>query len=101
MKYIKFMTVEFLLFSTLIIFNFYAGDFLGPPFTHVDFIAIILYFAGCYILYKLFKVLFNRIGRISLKVKITLSIVTFLLAVVFLVLVESFWSAAFGKMLFS
>ncbi|WP_191561264.1 hypothetical protein [Metabacillus idriensis] len=81
MHYLKFLFYEFILFSLLVILNYYLDGYLNPPFTNVDLVASIIslsIFAAFF--YTLFDKLYKRFYTISLRNKILLSIPTFIIA---------------------
>ena len=76
---VKFLIQESILFGLIIIVNYFYDIHLGPPFTKVDVIAsvICLPILG-YLLFLAFT-LFKRFDSISLKSKIILSILNFII----------------------
>lgn len=80
MYYIKFLFYEFMLFSSLVIVNHYLDGYLNPPFTKVDLIVSIVSLCIFMVFFILLGKLYKRFYTISLRNKILLSILTFIIA---------------------
>ncbi|KEZ53089.1 hypothetical protein [Metabacillus indicus] len=80
MHYLKFLSYEFILFSLLVIVNYYFDDYLNPPFTEVDLVATIISLSIFVVFFTLLARLYKQFYTISLRKKILLSIPTFLIA---------------------
>jgi TRAP-type mannitol/chloroaromatic compound transport system permease large subunit len=80
MHYFKFLFYEFILFSLLVILNYYLDGYLIPPFTKVDLIAGIISLSIFAIFFTLLGKLYKRFYTILLRNKILLSIPTFIIA---------------------
>ncbi|QFT89800.1 hypothetical protein FIU87_14145 [Bacillus sp. THAF10] len=80
MHYFKFLFYEFILFSLLIIINYYLDGYLNPPFTKVDLIAGIISLSIFAVFFTLLGKWYKRFYTISLRNKILLSIPTFIFA---------------------
>ncbi|KEZ50762.1 hypothetical protein [Metabacillus indicus] len=80
MHYLKFLSYEFILFSLLVIVNYYFDGYLNPPFTEVDLVATIISLSIFVVFFTLLARLYKQFYTISLRKKILLSIPTFLIA---------------------
>lgn len=81
MYYFKFLFYEFILFSLIIVVNYFYDINFGPPFTKVDVIASIICLPVLGYLFFFVIKLFKRFDNILLKDKIILSILTFTITV--------------------
>ncbi len=80
MHYLKFLFYEFILFSLLVILNYYLDGYLNPPFTEVDLVVTIISISIFVVFFTLLARLYKQFYTISLRKKILLSIPTFLIA---------------------
>lgn len=80
MHYLKFLFYESILFSLLVIVNYYLDGYLNPPFTKDDLIASIISLSIFVVFFTLLGKLYKRFYTISLRNKILLSIPTFIIA---------------------
>jgi hypothetical protein len=80
MQYFKFLFYEFILFSLIVIVNYYLDGYLNPPFTKVDLIASIISLSIFVVFFVLLGKLYKRFYTISLRNKILLTIPTCIIA---------------------
>ncbi|AIF42850.1 hypothetical protein [Virgibacillus sp. SK37] len=79
MRYITFLFFEAVIFSGIILVQFFLGAYIGAPFSVIDIIAGIMTFFLLGVLFYLLILLFQKMQSLSTKVKIILSIPCFLL----------------------
>ncbi|HBZ10838.1 MAG TPA: hypothetical protein DEO65_13370 [Bacillus bacterium] len=100
MSRVRFFIYQFTLFVSLILLSVYSDSYISQPFSRVDFIAI------C-ISAPIFVLIVSQIGKLyirfntKLRKKVLLSITAFILAFVFIALIENVWFEIKGEMLFN
>lgn len=83
MNLIKYLYIQCLLFTVIILINFYIGSYILAPFTYIDFIAIIIGVALLIPLVSLYGKLIKRLKPIFLLNKILLTLLAFVIASIF------------------
>ncbi|WP_071458869.1 hypothetical protein [Bacillus massilinigeriensis] len=84
MKNITFAFSQSLFFAIIILINYVSDPYLGSPFTVVDLVVILLSMLTYITLFKINMKIYARFSSVSLKNKIGLSILGFILAVLVL-----------------
>lgn len=79
--YLKFIVYHFLIFIVMIVFAYYWGDYLSPPFTFVDLLAGIVGLTIFRILFGLISKVFQQFDTISSFKKVILTIMSFICSV--------------------
>jgi hypothetical protein len=99
MTYFIFISYQTLLFSISFIVNIFTNDYISPPFSYVDVVAALLSLPIHFFVLDLIIKLYKK-HRFSLRKNVLLSILSFLLAFLFIALLENLWFELTGKMLF-
>ncbi len=99
MKNSTFIFDQSLLWVVLLVTNIVLNPYIGPPFEWLDVVPMMMLFISFFIVFFLLKKIFIRHAR-SMRYKLGLSVVAFLVAVLFLVVLENVWFEVTGKMLF-
>jgi hypothetical protein len=99
MIYFTFISYQILLFSILFIVNVFANEYISPPFSYVDAIAALLSLPIHFLVLDLIIKLYKKYS-FSIRKNVLLSILSFLLAFLFIALLENIWFELTGKMLF-
>ena len=101
MIYIRFIIYQFFLLAALIVINFYCDSYLGKPFNHVDLLAILISAPFIIINILLLSKLYKQYRMIRLRMRISLSVMAFIIAVVCLGTLDNIWFSINGEMFFS
>ncbi|WP_077622652.1 hypothetical protein [Sediminibacillus massiliensis] len=100
MKYLKFAVYHFILFIPGLIVVTFLDENTGPPFDYYDavygIISVTIYVFAGIVINKLYK----QFTSITPGIKILVSLMAFIAAVVCLGLIESIWFEITGEMLF-
>ncbi|MEN2465780.1 hypothetical protein [Ornithinibacillus sp. JPR2-1] len=99
MKNSIFIFYQSLLWGVLLVTNIVLNPYIGPPFEWIDVVSMMMLFLSFFIVFLLLTKVFIRHVR-SVRYKIGLSILAFIIAVLFLVVLENVWFEVTGKMLF-
>lgn len=99
MNYFMFISYQILLFSVLLVVNIFANEYIGPPFGYVDVIAALLSLPIHFLILDSIIKLYKKY-RFSIRKSVLLSILSFLLAFLFIALLENLWFELTSKMLF-
>jgi len=100
MNYFIFFIYQFTLGSLLFTANVYFDQLVSLPFTRVDFLVIVIFIFLVISFWNLLEKLYRRFQSIRLWKKVLLSIMAFLLGVLFIGLLENIWFEFTGRMLF-
>ncbi|OCA90319.1 hypothetical protein A8F95_21250 [Bacillus wudalianchiensis] len=80
MKHFKFFVFQSILFSVFFVFNFYFNEYISPPFTGVDLIATCMFVLLAILVWKPIDRFYTHFSDIRFRVKVLLSIPSFILA---------------------
>jgi len=80
---IKYFVLQFVLFFIIILSGFFSDKYISKPFTYVDTLAIITYVPIFILTLHLYSKLKDRLTPIRSLNKILLSILAFIIAIVF------------------
>ena len=100
MNWVKFLIYQFALFFALILLSVYSDSYISQPFSRVDLIAM-------YNSAPIFALIVSFIGKLyirfntKLRKKFLLSITAFILAFVFIAIIDNVWFEIKGEMLFN
>lgn len=99
MTWLKFMGYQFILFLVVLLLNYFADSYISSPFSLVDLLAICLSIPIVLFTASLVGMLYKKF-KFRLRYKLLLSTTAFVLAVIFLVIIENIWFEIVGKLLF-
>lgn len=88
MNYVRFCICQFILFSVLFVINISLDKYISKPFTRVDLVAIGLSVPIIIIVYSVANKLYRRFEIIRLRNKILISILTFIISILFIGFLE-------------
>ncbi|MFK2825364.1 hypothetical protein QYG89_06640 [Bacillus sp. B190/17] len=100
MNHFRFFVCQLILFSAMFVANVYFDEYISPPFTRVDFIAICLSLPFFIIFFALIDKPYKRFQSIRLRYKIVLSILAFIMGVLLIGFLENVWFEIKGERLF-
>lgn len=81
MNYFRFFIYQFILFSAVIVSNFYLDQYISTPFTAIDLIAIVIGILIFVLVVYLITKFYKNSNSIRLRNKILLSIPAVILAI--------------------
>lgn len=96
----RFFICQFILFFSLLFLNAYFDPYISKPFSRVDLIAICIKTPLFILIVILNGKLYIRFNA-RLRNKVFLSISAFILAIIFIVLLDNIWFQITGKMFFN
>ncbi|MCM2587809.1 hypothetical protein NDQ53_00640 [Rossellomorea marisflavi] len=85
MLYIRYMFYQSLLFTVIVIMNYYLDPYLTPPFTMVDVAAILVSLLVLFVVMMVVK-LYRPFKGLRYRTKFLLSVPAFLLTIAYFVL---------------
>ena len=100
MNTFKFIGYQFLLFVVALVANVFFDKYIGPPLEFIDLLAAVISIPIYIVVGLQIKKLYDRHNTVSLRRKIFLSIVSFILAIILLAVLENVWFEMTGEMLF-
>ncbi|TFE00597.1 hypothetical protein E2626_11515 [Jeotgalibacillus salarius] len=100
MNCVKFFIYQFSLFIALLLLNIYFDPYISKPFSFVDLIAICISVPIYILLVSLIIKLYRRFNT-RLRNKVLISITAFIIATIFLAIIENIWFGIKGEMLFN
>ncbi|MDR4938465.1 hypothetical protein RGU11_18955 [Rossellomorea marisflavi] len=86
MLYIRYMFYQSLLFTVIVIMNYYLDPYLTPPFTMVDATAILVSLLVLFVVMLVVVKLYRPFKGLRYRTKFLLSVPAFLLAIAYFVL---------------
>ncbi|KQU63112.1 hypothetical protein ASG66_01480 [Bacillus sp. Leaf406] len=86
MLYIRYMFYQSLLFTVIVIMNYYLDPYLTPPFTMVDVAAILVSLLVLFVVMMVVVKLYRPFKDVRYRTKFLLSVPAFLLTVAYFVL---------------
>ncbi|MDL4842364.1 hypothetical protein [Aquibacillus rhizosphaerae] len=100
MNNLTFILYHFVLFSIALVTNVFFDRYLGPPLDFDDLIASVVAIPIFIVVALLIGKLYKQHKSITLKSKVLLSILSFIMAAIFLIVLENIWFEITGNMLF-
>ncbi|MGX1265971.1 putative membrane protein [Rossellomorea marisflavi] len=86
MLYIRYMFYQSLLFTVIVIMNYYLDPYLTPPFTIVDATAILVSLLALFVVMLVVVKLYRPFKGLRYRTKFLLSVPAFLLTIAYFVL---------------
>ena len=86
MLYLRYVFYQSLLFTVIVIMNYYLDPYLTPPFTMVDATAILVSLLVLFVVMTLVVKLYRPFKGVRYRTKFFLSVPAFLLAIAYFVL---------------
>lgn len=86
MLYIRYMFYQSLLFTVIVIMNYYLDPYLTPPFTIVDATAILVSLSALFVVMLVVVKLYRPFKGLRYRTKFLLSVPAFLLTIAYFVL---------------
>lgn len=86
MLYIRYMFYQSLLFTVIVIMNYYLDPYLIPPFTIVDATAILVSLSALFVVMLVVVKLYRPFKGLRYQTKFLLSVPAFLLTIAYFVL---------------
>ena len=96
MNFLKYLALQCIIFSVILLTSFYSKGYIGKPFTFTDFIAIILVISFIIILFKVHDKLEERLAPISVLAYISILVLAILIASMFTGFLTGEWQISWN-----